>query len=108
MDYWREIIFLFAILSKMVASFGQRPTIRLCCNPHEILDTTSSECRTIPQDFNSSSWTVTNFWSDGISSAVNILNDTDYKVEKVTCRVSSLRKYFEYSVSSKYELEVVI
>ncbi|XP_075170260.1 uncharacterized protein LOC142242580 isoform X1 [Haematobia irritans] len=76
--------------------------IRLCCPISEFLNVTSYQCETIPNDFSSSSWAISNFWSDGNTTKVNIIQDLQVEVATISCEEPYIYGFFEYNNESDH------
>ncbi|XP_073839277.1 uncharacterized protein [Musca autumnalis] len=76
---------------------GERLSIRLCCPNTELYNAAIHQCQSLSNDFTPSGWEVSNFWSDGNETKVNILRDLNSKVEMVPCGKPFFYRFFEYS-----------
>ncbi|XP_059216183.1 G-protein coupled receptor Mth2 isoform X1 [Stomoxys calcitrans] len=100
-----SLLSTFCELSQSLEIFFARDlplTIRLCCRPSEFFNVTSNECETIPNDFHNTTWEISNFWSDGNATKVNLLQDLTPEVVAVNCQEPYVYGFFEYSNDSDY------
>lgn len=82
-----------------VENAGERLSIRLCCPLNALYNESTHQCQTIADGIPLTVWEVSNFWSDGNETKVNLLHDLSFGVEMVQCSTPFYFKFFEYSVS---------